>query len=270
MRRRAQSGSGEDALGGSALLIYGVPSANLLTPRPAPRSLTDRMLGRHPVSGPTETPIGRDRVMLEIPSDPLRPLADHFHAFVKGAFDDPWPSTKNILDYLALDVITTYLRGDRSGEGEPSWYFQMMFSACAGMADTSAEVGVHWAEIWYRRSAEELASKYFLPFGFTPQRVNATGPEKRFVPLGEWGYALMRDEEDPTDLDSNNESRYFELDYSARETFAGVDLTPEWQELDEGLSDVRAAGLCLCQLCAPAQDLSRFNQLSIVRSFNQP
>ena len=44
---------------------------------------------------------------------------------------------------------------------------------------------------------------------------------------------------------------------------SGVDLTREWQELDEELSDVRAAGVCLCQFCAPGQDLSRFEQLSI-------
>lgn len=108
-------------MGGSALLIHGTPSANLLTPRDAPRSLADRLLGRHPVSGPTETPIGPNRVLLEVPSDRLRPLADDFRAYVDRAFDDPWPSTVCVQDYLAMDVATTYVRGERSGNEAPSW-----------------------------------------------------------------------------------------------------------------------------------------------------
>ena len=256
-------------MGGSAFLVHGSPSAELLAARAAPRSLGDRVLGRHPVAGPTETPIGRDHVMLEMSARPLRPLADHFRAFARSAFDQPWPSTKTVLDYLAMDVVTTYLRGDRTGAGASNWYFQLTFSACAGMADVSAEVAAHWAAIWYRRSADELASKYFLPFGFTPQSADSTGPATRFVPLGEMGYALIRDAPEAADPEAN-ESRYFEIDYSARETFGDVDLAREWRELDEALSDVRAAGACLCQFCAPAQDLSRFDRLSIVKRFNHP
>jgi hypothetical protein len=248
-------------LGGSALLIHGTPSADLLTPRAAPRSLADRLLRRHPRSGPTETPIGRDRVLLEIPSGPLHALADDFRIYVERAFDHPWPSTWCVQDYLAMDVATTYLRGESSGIEVPGWYVQLTFSACAGMADTSAEVAAHWAEIWYRRTGDRLASKYFLPFGFTPERVDTIGPAKLFVPLGRLGYALFHGVEEAGFADSE---RNFELDSSVLETFNGVDLTREWQELDETLSDVRAAGVCLCQFCAPGLDLSRFDQLSIV------
>jgi hypothetical protein len=248
-------------MGGSALLIHGTPSADLLTPRAAPRSLTDRLLGRHPVLGPTETPIGRDHMLLEIPSGPLRPLADDFRAFVERAFDDPWPSTENVRDYLAIDVITTYLRGSRTANGVPSWYVQFTFSACAGMADTSADLAAHWAEIWYRRSGDELASKYFRPFGFIPERIE--GPANRFVPLGRMGYAVIHDGEE-ADPEVPG-SRYFALDYAVLETFDGEDLTREWQELDAALSDMRAAGACFCQFCAPALDLSRFEHLSIMK-----
>ncbi len=248
-------------MGGSALLIHGTPSADLLTPRAAARSLADRLLGRHPVSGPTETPVGRDRVLLECPSGPLRPLADDFRTYLDRAFDDPWPSTMCVRDYLAMDVVTVYLRGERRGNEVPRWYIQLTFSACAGMADISAEVAAHWAEIWYRHNSDVLASKYFLPFGFTPERVDTTGLAKRFVPLGRLGYAQFHGEERAGPADS--ESPNFDLDWSALEPLSGVDLTREWQELDEALSDVRAAGVCLCQFCAPGQDLSRFEQLSI-------
>ena len=247
-------------MGGSALLIHGTPSADLLTPRAAPRSVADRLLGRHPMSGPTEAPMGRDHVLLEIPSGPLRPLAQDFRAFVERAFEDPWPSTESLREYLDIDVMTTYVRGSRVGNGAASWYVQFTFSACAGMADTSAEVAAHWAEIWYRRTGDELAAKYFRPFGFTPER--AEGPASRFVPLGRLGYALVTggEEADP----EVPRSRYFELDYSVLETFDGEDLTREWEELDAALSDVRAAGVCLCQFCAPSLDRSRFDQLAIM------
>jgi hypothetical protein len=249
-------------MGGSALLIHGSPSPDLLTPRPAPRSLVDRLLGRHPVSGPTETPLGRGRVLLEIPSGPLRSLSDDFRRYVDHAFDDPWPSTMCVRDYLAMDVMTVYLRGERGDHGAPDWYVQLTFSACAGMADTSAEVAAHWAEIWYRQAGSELASKYFLPFGFTPGRVETLGPAKRFVPLGGLGYALFRTaaDADATDPDSH----HFELDWAGLESLSEEDVNRHQAELDAALGDVRAAGVCLCQFCAPGQDLSRFDRLSIV------
>lgn len=249
-------------MGGSALLIHGTPSTDLLTPRAGARSFADRLLGRHPMSGPTETTMGRDRVLLEIPSGPLRPLTDDFRKYVDRAFDDPWPSTMWVQEYLAMNVATTYVRGERSGNETPGWYVQLTFSACAGMADTSAEVAAHWAEIWYRRVGDELASKYFLPFGFTPERVETTGAAKLFVPLGGLGYGLFRAGEQASAADP--EGRSFELDRSVLETWNGIDLTREWQDLDDALRDVRAAGVCLCQFCAPGLDLSRFDRLSIV------
>jgi hypothetical protein len=250
-------------MGGSALLIYGTPSADLLTPRPAPRSLVDRVRGRHPVSGPTETPMGQDRVLLEIACEPLRPLADEFRAFVNAAFEQPWAATQNVREYLGLDVISSYLRGDRIGQQPAEWYFQLTFSACAGMADSSADVAAHWADIWYRRSSSHLADKYFLPFGFTPGRVDLTGHDNLFVPLGAGGYAEFR-RGDEAGFDGPNQSRFFSLDASVLEPLEGEDLTAEWRELDDALRDVRAVGACRCQLCAPSLDLARFDSLAIV------
>ena len=208
-------------------------------------------------------PIGRDRVLLEIPATPLRPLADAFLAYVDSAFNHPWPSTKFVRDYLAIDVLTIYVRGERSVDQPQRWYVQLTFSACAGMCDTSAEVAAHWAEIWYRRAGAELATKYLLPFGFTPASTETTGSPKLFVPLGGMGYAQFGTEEEAGPVDP--EIRNFEIDYAVLETLSDVDLTREWQELDEALADVRAAGVCLCQFCAPGQDLSRFDQLSMTK-----
>ena len=128
------------------------------------------------------------------------------------------------------------------------------------MADTSAEVAAHWAEIWYRQAGDELASKYFLPFGFTPERVDTTGPAKLFVPLGRLGYAQFHDDEEAgpeirRTATSSSMVRPRDIERSG--------LDAGWQELDEALSDVRAAGVCLCQFCAPRQDLSRFDQLAL-------
>ena len=124
-----------------------------------------------------------------------------------------------------------------------------------------AAVGVRPRVVGYRRTGDELAAKYFRPFGFTPERIE--GPANRFVPLGGLGYALIHDGEE-ADPEVPG-SRYFALDYSVLETFDGEDLTREWEELDTALADVRAAGVCFCQFCAPSLDLSRFAHLSIVK-----
>ena len=81
------------------------------------------------------------------------------------------------------------------------------------------------------------------------------------MPLGDLGYAQFHDGEEATPADP--EDRLFELDWSVLETLSEADLTRKGRELDEALSDVRAAGLCLCQFCAPRQNLSRFDQLSL-------
>jgi hypothetical protein len=47
-------------------------------------------------------------------------------------------------------------------------------------------------------------------------------------------------------------------------------MTADWQELDEALQDVCAAGACLCQFCAPGLDLSRFDRLSILKRWSSP
>jgi hypothetical protein len=187
----------------------------LLRPRAAPRSISDRLLGRHPVSGPRETPIGPDRALLEIPCEPLRAIADDFRGFVAKAFDRPWPATTNVRDYLALDVVTTYLRAMRSSNEAPDWYIQVTFSGCAGMAETSAEVAAHWAEIWYRQAAPELGVKHFGPFGFAPARAEPNDPAARFVPLDRLGYALFREGDEA--IPANPEPGNFELDWSVLE-----------------------------------------------------
>ena len=250
-------------MGGSALLIYGTPSPELLTPRPAPRSLGDRLLGRQRVTGPTETPMGPDRVLLEIPCEPLRPLAEEFQRFVKTALDPPWAATQSVRDYLGIDVITSYLRADRFAGQPADWYFQFTFSACAGMADTSAEVATHWADIWFRQRGRELTEKYFTPFGFTPTRVEAIA-DALFVPLGHAGYASFR-RGDTEGFDGSEQSRFFSLDGSVLETLDGEDLGEAWSELDQQLRDVREGAACLCQFCAPSLDLSRFDRLEIVK-----
>jgi hypothetical protein len=92
-------------------------------------------------------------------------------------------------------------------------------------------------------------------------------------PPSGWGWSTRRrsfqeeskDEDDGDEADADSaESRYFALDWSVRETFGADDRTAAWRELDEALSDVRAAGVCLCQFCAPGLDRSRFDRLSIV------
>ena len=251
-------------MGGSALIIQGTPSPELLTPRAAPQSFLSKLFGKRANQAPTEHAMGGDHALIEIPSTPLQALADDLRAFIADSCTPPWAATQYIIDYLAdRRTITVYVRGNRKGAAPPEWYVQVSFSAAAGMCDTSAEVAAHWAEMWYQRRGAELASKYFLPFGFTPERVDADPQAAFFVPLGRAGYGLFYDPNDPTL--ASDDGHPFEIDYAVLEIFADDDLTGDWQELEGALEDLRRARKCWCQFCAPTLDLARFDRLALVQ-----
>ena len=254
-------------MGGSALLIYGTPSPELLKPRAAPRSMLSRLFSKPSATEVKEHQLGSSgHALITVPCEPLAALADEFRAFVAQAFPKPWSATEYIKDYLAdRRTITIYLRGDRAGDAPPTWYVQVSFSAAAGMCDTSAEVAAHWADIWYRQRGAELAARHLLPFGFTPDHADGPPQTAWFVPIGPLGYALFYADDDPL----ADEARHFELDHAVVETFEDNDLTTEWREMAEALKDVRTARRCLCQFCAPELDQARFESLAITRNFGE-
>src|SRR5688500_5439911 len=134
----------------SALLIYGTASEALLQPRPAPRSLLDRLLGRTPTIAPAWFEINRDRRIIDLPCVELQALGGSFRDHVASRFHPKSKATSSVLDYLGIGVTQVLVRGDASGSNPPEWYVQVTFSGCAGMAEVSAELAAHWAELWYR------------------------------------------------------------------------------------------------------------------------
>jgi hypothetical protein len=117
--------TGTSLMGGSALLIYGRISEDLLQPRAVPRSIVDRVLGRSRTKAPAWSQIGRDRRLIDLPTNRLRKIVSAFRDRVATQFDPSWTSTRSVLEYLRLDVIHVHVRGDASSDNPPDWYVQL-------------------------------------------------------------------------------------------------------------------------------------------------
>src|SRR5688572_8800515 len=101
-------------MGGSALLIYGTLSPERLTPRPLPRTLVDRLLGRTREVAPRVTSMGR-RELTELPAAELAPLIVRYREYLARTLPSPNEATRAVLDYLNLrNIPSLYLRGDRA------------------------------------------------------------------------------------------------------------------------------------------------------------
>jgi hypothetical protein len=248
-------------MGGSALLIYGSVGDELLQPRPAPRSVMDRLIGRQRTSGPAWSQIGPTRRMIDLPTTPLDGLASAFGDYVVNRASPPWAATASVLEYLRLDVVSTYLRGEDPGDNSPEWYLQFTLSGCGGMAEVSAELMVHWADRWYRENQSDLQSRYLTPYGFKPDgRIECASSTALFVPFGIAGYAIFNPEPRPPD-NEYTESRYFEIDVAAMDTLTESERSTVLRKLDEDIPPILPADSCCCQLCAPQFDVAACDRL---------
>jgi hypothetical protein len=238
-------------MGGSALLIYGTVAEARLQPRPIPRTLLDRALGRQRTEVPTWRAIGATRRMVDVPASALEPVVAAFRRFTQDRFAAPWAAPRVVLDYLHGGTITLYVRGDAETERPTEWYLQLAFSGCAGMAEVSAEVAAHWAAEWYRSELADLGAEFLAPFGFEPNgRVEPDGGAV-FVPLGTAGYAragsVSLDSAEPTD-------ETIEVDASSLDALSEAERTAMLSQVGDRLRAVRPRR-CLCQLCAPDLDV---------------
>ena len=232
-------------MGGTGLLIYGTLSSDRLAPRPLPRTLLDRMLGRTREMAPRVTPMGQ-RELINLDAPELVPLIARFRAYLARKLSEPTDATRQVLEYLQLDNIPSlYLRGEREVGKEPEWYTQLGFSGCAGMAEVSALVACHWAAAWVGEELQALEREIFVPFGFNPTPGQTFGWPDRFLPVAQFGYLryVPPDERD-------DDGVALEADYAVMEGD---------EEAEAGLADaagrhagVLADGQCRCQLCAPA------------------
>jgi hypothetical protein len=231
-------------MGGTALMIYGTPSAERLAPRPLPRTLLDRLLGRTRTTAPRVTAMGR-RELTSLDATGLRPLIARYRGYLARNLPNPSEASRGVLEYLQLkNIPSLYLRGDRESGGEPEWYTQVGFSGCGGTAEVSALVAAHWAAAWVRDELPSLNREIFAPFGFTPIPDQTFGWPDRFLPVAPLGYLRYV----PSD-ERGEDGLTLEADQAVLEEYDDADarLTEAVRRHGSLMED----GRCRCQLCAP-------------------
>lgn len=234
-------------MGGAAYVIYGDLNPSRLDPLPRKQSLIDKLLGRQFFDETKSTDQGRCTMTEVPPGDMARRLTDAFESFLKARMTDFWPATRTALDYLKSISPKVYLRGEkRDGADETDWYVQLTFKGCAGMAEVSAQLAYHWAEIWVQHDIQKITEEILVPEGFTPKlKLEIDENPGIFIPVGDARYALyasvwMDDGGVPS----------FELDQSNLE---GREDDGEGllEEVQDRLGSLVADGKCRCQLCMP-------------------
>lgn len=231
-------------MGGTGLLIYGTVSPERLAPRPLPRTMLDRLLGRTRHAGPKVTPLGRGE-LTQLDATELAPLIARYRAFLARRLPEPHEATRQILDYLELDNIPSlYVRGGRDPESEIRWYVQLGFSGCAGMAEVSAAVACHWAAAWIRQEMVPVQREVLTPFGFEADPGQTIADRERFLPVARLGYLRYVLPEERALGDG-----LFEIDHAVVE--AEEDAEARLAEGSSGYDRLMEDGQCRCQLCAP-------------------
>jgi hypothetical protein len=250
-------------MGGTAFLIWGKLSEPRLKPIPVERTFLDRIMGRQRFEKPNVTNLGDGRRIIDFPATKYQVLADDFREFLTNRISDPWPATQAFLNYLKDDVLSIYVRGEQNPElSAPDYYIQITFSGCAGMAEISAELGSHWAAIYYRETHERIKDRHLNHFGFVPDDARmGTVHKPQFLPLGRLGYAMYSGG-DPAETDTEWEgSRLFEMDASVTDTFFEQGDLSTLSDLDNRFGPLMKDGKCRCQLCMPGLDPSSLGEL---------
>ncbi len=245
-------------MGGTAFLIWGAIEESILKQESQKQSLFDRILRRNPGPSLQRMEMGPGHIFYDLPSPELNKLKGDFLDFLNNIAPSLWKPTNYVRDYIKQNAFETYLRGEQNPpESEIEWYIQISFPDCAGLAAVSAEVGAHWADIWFSRNKERISQEYLIPFGFTPSSYQKPFNQfPMFLPLGKLGYGLYMGDE-PIDLeeDSNRPTR-FELDEGLIEELEIRRTLPDLKALELDLSEHMTDGKCKCQLCSPDFDQS--------------
>jgi hypothetical protein len=170
-----------------------------------------------------------------------------FQRFLALRICNPWHATKTFLEYLQSGTTRVYLRGEKSHEkDDTNWYVQLSFSGCGGMAETSAELAYHWAELWVQHDIQRINDTILQPEGFTAYRqLQRVDDPISFVPVGTPEYSVYA----AVSLRSD-EQKEFDVDASVLEI--QEDLGDGFlAKIREQLSGMMADGNCRCQLCMP-------------------
>lgn len=254
-------------MGGNAFLIWGDLDTQQLSRIPAKKSIMDKILRRKKLLRPEEVLSWPEKTMFEVKDIGMVELIQDFQSFVRQRVPNPWGPTGAFLGYLDIGVVSVYLRGEQdSDQAKPVWYIQFTFSGCAGTAEISAELGCHWAEIWFQENRELLERDHFLPIGFKPNNKREdTSANPTFIPVGHLGYAMYTQHDQ---MDNDPEwpgSQLFEMDTSITDTLNENEELPLLGCLDDLFGPLMSDNQCRCQLCMPDLD-----PISLLISTNDP
>lgn len=220
-----------------------------------PKSRIDRILGR-----PDKPPRLWDGQLLDLPSKPIeRPIRDSFKSFLRDSIPNPWKSTRSIFDYIKTVGPTVIVRAGRDlKSGEVDTYLQVSFSGCAGCAEVSASLALHWAAKWFAAKREFAAQVLATEMGLRMlDRADQDVDCDTFLPMGYWGYAECWPESPyekfKNDLGPDEPDTHFHVDPMWME--ANLDETRQALETVESryLKLLQQEG-CKCQLCDPEFD----------------
>lgn len=235
-------------MGGSAVLIYG----NLEQGRfEVKKGIAGRLLSCLG-GGPKVIDLGSGRRLINLPAGNLNGLSSEFTQYLRTKIPKAWTATSLLLNsFLDGGVMSVYVRGERSQDAADEWYVQLTFSGCAGLAEVSAEIACHWAEIWYEECREKISEKYFSSYGFQPhpeqEKVFAA---HKFLPLGNLGYAMFVDKfkwSPPLE-------HSFEIDGALEELEEFGVGSGIVEMLEVNFSPLMTDNTCKCQLCRPEFD----------------
>jgi hypothetical protein len=234
-------------MGGSAYIIPGVLSRERLAAADTPPSLLKRLLrGGSRASGGRVTTLGGGDTLYEIDAGALSThLVHDFREWLRSRLPSPSQGTQVPLQYVMDIKPAVYVRGlQHSGEDAPQYNVQLLFSGCAGEAETSARVAAHWAGLWYRAEHERIANAFLRPFGFDPAPYDVARDEPfAFLPAGDLGYLELVSADD-----AGADAPGFELDYAIATAHEGDERLDRLNAL---YAHYMRSGKCRCQLCEP-------------------
>lgn len=235
-------------MGGTSYRLSGELEPERIDSGPRHKTLLEKLLSR--LGGRKQKQVSDfDASFIDLPPGGLVQIASAFREFLTHELISPWPATKTIQEYLKSESPAIYLRGERSTEqADDEWFVQIAFSGCAGMAQVSSEVAVHWLEVWLKNNIEQLNETILKPEGFTANlelKEMVDDPLTTFVPVGtvEYGcYASLTFLEGEPPEFNIDESQVAAYDDCGEELLA---------EIQSQLGELMADGRCRCQLCMP-------------------
>jgi hypothetical protein len=241
-------------MGGFGYRLEGRVDEGALRPRPVPRTVVDKLLGRTRTRQPSELSFAGAR-LVEVPGIELAHLKTELQAWLLEALPEPWLATDVVVnDYLGLDVERFVLRGGAKIGMPLVFGIDFTFAGCAGRADVSAAVASHWLKRWLDAELDRIEELHLAPIGFHATRPLRDDDTKGFVPLARGGYGAIVDDDG---------ARHVECDGALFEHETNVDEA--LAALSDALLPTLPSGTCLCQLCAPTFDPSTLPDTPLTR-----